>query len=163
MTHITLSESLSPTQRAANRANKQGGKSLSWGRILRIRELRYVLSLTFLLEFVFGMCQATFALWAAAVLFNNYAPSTVDLGIGLIASLFAITLIVTQTFFLRRLLERMGEINLLILSLITYAVGTLLLAIFSTLWFTSCGPDYVLNESYTIAKEGWTYEDTLNF
>ena len=135
MTHITLDESLSATQRVANRANKQGGGSLSWGRILRIRELRYVLSLTFLLQFVFSMCQATFALWAAAVLFHHYAPSTVDLGIGLLASLFAITLIVTQTVFLRRLLERMGEINLLILSLITHVLGLLLLAIFSTLWF----------------------------
>ncbi len=38
MTHITLDESLSRTQRTANRANQQRGGSLSWGRILRIRE-----------------------------------------------------------------------------------------------------------------------------
>ena len=134
ITHITLDESLSATQRAANRANKLSDDNLSWGRILRIRELRYVLSLTFIFEFVSGMFQAALALWAAAVLFNHYTPSTVDLGIGLLASLSAITLIVTQTFFLRGLLERMGEINLLILSLITHAVGMLLLAIFATLW-----------------------------
>lgn len=132
ITYSTLSESLSATQRTANRANKQ--HLLSWRHILRLRDFRYVLSLTFLLQLVFGVFQATFALWGAAVLFNHYAPSTVDLGIGLLASLFGITLIVTQTVFLRRLLERMEEINLLIFSLTAYVLSMLLLSIFSSLW-----------------------------
>ena len=90
--------------------------------------------MSFLLEFVFGLFNGTLALWVAGVLFNNYAPSTVDLGLGLLNSLSGITGIVTQTVFLRRFLKRMGEINLLILGLTTYLLSILFFAIFSTLW-----------------------------
>ena len=64
MTHTTLDESLSATQRAANRANKLGGDSLSWGRILRIRD-KDSLERDLPVTIVFVMCQIRFALWAA--------------------------------------------------------------------------------------------------
>jgi gliding motility-associated lipoprotein GldH len=32
-----------------------------------------------------------------------------------------------------------------------------------TLALTSCGPDYIVNQSYEISNSTWTYGDTLNF
>ena len=30
-------------------------------------------------------------------------------------------------------------------------------------FFSSCGPDYILDQTYEIENQAWTYSDTLNF
>ncbi len=35
--------------------------------------------------------------------------------------------------------------------------------LFSLLFLLSCGPDYILDKTYEIEQQQWTYADTLNF
>ncbi len=36
-------------------------------------------------------------------------------------------------------------------------------SIMGILVLSSCGPDYIFNETYTIRDQSWTYDDTVNF
>lgn len=38
-----------------------------------------------------------------------------------------------------------------------------ILCLFFSLIFTSCGPNYIVDQSYDISNQTWTYADTLDF
>jgi DHA1 family tetracycline resistance protein-like MFS transporter len=120
LTWRTLDETLSPEQREANRTFRKA--SLRPGEVVRNTPLLLILSISFGGTFGLSILQATFALFGENVLFADYDPNTVVLGIGLLLSIIGITQFLTQTFLLQRMVKRYGEAMLVL-------IGTLLRAL----------------------------------
>ena len=77
------------------------------------------------------MVQATFALYAAALLFPQASANTTNLGVGLLLAVVGMGQFVTQTWLIHPLKARLGDARLVILgnllrggALIIYALVT---------------------------------------
>ncbi|MFN2114234.1 MAG: MFS transporter [Anaerolineae bacterium] len=103
LTWATLDETLSPEQRAANRA--YGRDEVDRLTLLRDRRLLLILVVAFTGQFGLGQMQATFALYGEAVLFAGEPASTVSLGIGLLLATVGFGQFLTQAVLLRRALR----------------------------------------------------------
>jgi MFS transporter, DHA1 family, tetracycline resistance protein len=127
LTWFTLDESLTQEQRLANRAFKR--RSIGLSAILGNRVLFLILIIAFIGQFGFGMLQATFALFGAAVLFADFSESMVNLGIGVLLTLVGVGQVTTQVWLLPQALKRFDETRLVIFGLLSRATGLLIFAV----------------------------------
>lgn len=137
LTWFTLNETLSPEQRAANRANRRGG--LGFSDILSNTTLLVVLAIVFVAQFGLGMLQATFALYGEAVIFADYSEEAVTLGVGLLLSVVGLTQLITQSLVLPRLTKKYRDTTLIMAGLISRSFALFLYAFFATPVFGALG------------------------
>jgi DHA1 family tetracycline resistance protein-like MFS transporter len=137
LTRVTLDETLSAEQRAANRARRAG--SLAPAQIVRNRLLLYVIIVAFVGQFGFGMLQATFALYGEAVLFQGYSRQATDIGIGLLLAVVGVGQLFTQVWLLRKLLKKYSEPWLVVGGAVLRASGMMVLAAITTPWLGILG------------------------
>ena len=132
LTVFTLDETLTPAQRAANRAFKKA--SLRVNQIARNTPLVLILVVAFVGQFGMGLLQSTFALYGDAVLFAGYSPNAVNLGIGLLLAVVGLVQFVTQAFLLGRLLRRHGEPWLVVVGNGLRTLALVLFAVIASPW-----------------------------
>lgn len=136
LTWFTLNETLTPEQRAHNRASRQ---KLGWAAVMGNSYLVTALLIVFVGQFGLGLLQATFALYGQAVLFQGFTNQATDLGIGLLLSVVGITQVVTQSFVLPRLVKRYSETTLTAIGATIRTIGLLIFAIITTPWLGPFG------------------------
>lgn len=127
LTWRTLDESLTPEQREQNR--QKGSGSLSPGQIISNHALLMIMILAFVGQFVLGLLQSTFALYGAAVLFEDYTAQQTDLGIGVLLAFIGISQFITQVFILPRAVKRFDDVYIVMIGLIIRGIGTLIFAV----------------------------------
>lgn len=132
LTWYTLTETVTPEWRAAQDPNER--TILSPREVLTNYPLMLILTIAFVGQASLGLLQVTFALYGDAVLFSNYSPQVTDLGIGLLLAGFGVTQFIVQLFLLQRLLERWGEVNLIIMGNILRGLGMFVFAWLTSLW-----------------------------
>ena len=126
LTWLTLDETLTPEQRAANRSFRRD--SISPKEIVRNLPLMLILIIVFVGQFGLGLLQGTFALYGEAVLFAGYSERMVTLGIGLLLSVVGLGQVFTQTVLLRRALKRFDEAWLVVIGVSIRALALFVLA-----------------------------------
>ena len=126
LTWITLDETLSPEQRAANRV--KGKASLGPRHVLGNFPLLLILGIAFFGQFALGILQSTFALFGEAVIFQGYSEGATTLGIGLLISAIGVSQLITQTALLPRLVGRYNDALLVIIGGILRTIGMLVFA-----------------------------------
>ena len=126
LTWFTLEESHDAETRADKAAE---GHKLTAGLVLRSAPAMLSLSLGFLTMFVLGLVIATFALFGEAVLFDDWDPESVGIGVGLILTGVGLSQFLTQTALIRPALQRFGELRLIQVGIVVRAVGLLTIAI----------------------------------
>jgi len=126
LTWLTLDETLTPEQRAANRSFNRG--SINPGEVARNVPLVLILIIVFVGQFGLGLLQGTFALYGEAVLFKGYSEQMVTLGIGLLMSVVGFGQVFTQTVLLRRALQRFDEAWLVVIGVSIRAMALFVLA-----------------------------------
>jgi DHA1 family tetracycline resistance protein-like MFS transporter len=113
LTFFTLEESLSTAERATAAERQINGRSLSG--LFRKPKLILVLLVTFFATLAFSALPATFALYAERVLFaGDFPQNRVQLAIGLMLTLHGLLIVITQVGILRPLIDRLGELRLLV-------------------------------------------------
>jgi DHA1 family tetracycline resistance protein-like MFS transporter len=113
LTLFTLRESLSPEEPAD--AKERERVKLRLGPLLRQPNLLFILGITFFATLAFSALPATFALYAERVLFiDNIQPERVQLAIGLMLTLHGSLIVITQVLILQPLIQRLGEVRLLV-------------------------------------------------
>ena len=127
LTWLLLDESLSPEQQAANRAFRRDG--LKPAEVLRNTSLLMILIVVFISQFALGLLQSTFALFGDAVLFAGQDEGAILQGIGILLAVVGVTQFLTQSFLLRPLLRRLGEVNLIVFGNVLRVAGTFVYAI----------------------------------
>jgi MFS transporter, DHA1 family, tetracycline resistance protein len=127
MTWFTLDETLTPEQRAANRA--KGNQNFRASQLIRNKVLVTILLTVFVTQFGLGMLQATFALYGEDVIFAGYSQQAIAIGIGFLLSVVGISQVMTQTVVLPRLLKRMADPLVVLLGSISRALGGGLFAV----------------------------------
>jgi len=127
LTYFTLEETLTPEQRLANREAR--GTGIAPRQVIRNKPLVLILLIAFFGQAGLGLLQSTFALYAEAILFNDYSQEMVTLGVGLLLASVGLSQFVTQAFLLRPLLTRFGEYRLIIIGNFSRMVSTFLYAI----------------------------------
>lgn len=137
LTWFMLTESLSPQERMQNRGDKR--LNFNFSPILQNRTLLLVLAIAFVGQFVFGLVQATFALYGAEVLFRGYSQQAANVGIGLLITLGGIGQVLSQTVFLRLALKRFGETQLVIAGLMARGLGLFLYALITAILPSAIG------------------------
>jgi DHA1 family tetracycline resistance protein-like MFS transporter len=137
LTWITLDETVSPEQRAANRATKRGDLEPSY--ILQNTPLMLIFIAAFIGQFALGLLQSTFSLFAEAILFPDVSEETAQIGIGLLLSVVGVSQFVTQTFLLSKLLDRFGEAMLVIIGTLVRSLGLVIFAVISSPWLGALG------------------------
>lgn len=128
LTWFTLDETHDEAERAARAA---AGHKLTPRLVLSNVSTMLSLSLGFLSMFVLGLVIAVFALFGEAVLFSDWDPETVGLGVGLILTGVGLSQFLTQTLLIRPALMRFGELRLIQIGILVRAVGL------STIAFTT--------------------------
>jgi DHA1 family tetracycline resistance protein-like MFS transporter len=137
LTWFTLEETITPEKEQENTTVERGG--ISPGEIIKNTPLLLILLVAFVGQSALGLLQATFALYADAVLFEGYSPKVATLGVGLLLAIFGLTQFGTQTFLLRRLLGRLGEYRLVILGNVSRMFGSFIYAMVATPFFGAMG------------------------
>jgi len=107
--------------------------------VLSNRSILLVLLLGFLGRSVLGLLIGTFALFGEAVLFVDWDPESVGLGVGLILTTVGLSQFFTQTTLLRPALKRFGELRLIEVGVILRAAGMGLVALTSSPWLAAAG------------------------
>ena len=107
LTYYTLEETLTPDDRAHNRANKRAG--MRPAELIQNVPLMAVMLVSFLSRFGFGLLIGTFALFAEAVIFAGEDFAAVSLGVGLLLMVVGIGQFVTQIAILPAALRRFGD------------------------------------------------------
>lgn len=104
---------------------------LSPAQVLQNNPLLLIMAVGFIGQFGLGMLQATFALYAAALLFPGAGVDATNLGVGLLLAMVGLGQFVTQTWLLRPMKKRFGDARLVILgnflratALVIYALVT---------------------------------------
>jgi DHA1 family tetracycline resistance protein-like MFS transporter len=130
LTWFTLEETITPERQQNNRDGRQSG--ISPGEVIRNTPLLLILLVAFVGQSALGLLQATFALYTDAILFEGYSPRAATLGVGLLLGVFGLTQFSTQTFLLRRFLQRFGEYRLVILGNVLRMTGSFIFAMAAT-------------------------------
>lgn len=113
LTLFTLQESLSPDERTQDDHHEL--EALPLKSLLGKPNLFLILGITFFSTLAFSALPATFALFAERVLFvDNIPENRVQLAIGLMLTLHGFLTVITQVAVLRPLIERLGELRLLV-------------------------------------------------
>jgi DHA1 family tetracycline resistance protein-like MFS transporter len=107
--------------------------------VLHNPPLLMIMAVGFIGQFGLGMVQATFALYAAAVLFPQAGIDATNLGVGLLLAVVGLGQFVTQTWLIRPLKKRFGDARLVILGTSLRAVALVLYATATTPWLAAPG------------------------
>lgn len=119
LTTFTLRESLAPEDRGESERRGRVFPSLD---ILRSqRTLALIMAITFLISLAFAALPATFALFAARVLYRG--RSNASLLIALMLTFVGATQVLTQLALLRPLVDRLGERRLLVVGQVALGVA----------------------------------------
>jgi DHA1 family tetracycline resistance protein-like MFS transporter len=137
LTWLTLDETLTAEQRAANRRFNRSG--IGPTEIARNTPLILILVVAFIGQFGLGLLQATFALYGDAVLFAGQSQRMVTLGIGILLAIVGLGQFLTQAFLLRRALRRFDEARLVIVGLVIRTAGLFVFAALTTAFFGAIG------------------------
>lgn len=137
LTWLTLDETLTPEQRLANRSAQQ--TNLNPGQLVQNVPLMAVLGVAFMGQFAFGLLQSTFSLYAEARLFAGVEERMIDLGVGLLLTAVGVGQLLTQTFLLRPLLRRYGDIGLVVLGTLARGCALVLYAVVTSPWLGAVG------------------------
>ncbi|MDA1330330.1 MAG: MFS transporter [Chloroflexi bacterium] len=130
LTIFTLKESLPPEERSSGNREERARVKLPMRLIFSDKALVLILAVGFVSSLAFAALPATFALYANHVIFAEAAnPGRIQLYIGLMLAFNGATQVLTQIVFLRPLVARFGERNLLILGQASIAVSLFGLAI----------------------------------
>jgi DHA1 family tetracycline resistance protein-like MFS transporter len=129
-----LDETLSESQRTANRARRQ---LLAPAQLARNTGLLIALLVAFVGQFSLGLLQSTFALYGEAVLFAGQSERSVNVGVGLLLAVIGLSQFLTQTLVLPRLLRRFGDIRLVIAGSALRAASLLAYALASSPWMAA--------------------------
>ncbi|MDM8527636.1 MFS transporter [Anaerolineales bacterium HSG24] len=132
LTWFTLDETLSPEQREINRTFKKAG--LTPSQVMKNSMLVLVLLIAFSGQLLMGMIQSTFALYGEAVLFVEYSPEMVNLGVGLLLAVLGLSQLFVQMLLLQPMLDRFGEAKLVIIGILIRSVGLFIFAIATMIW-----------------------------
>jgi DHA1 family tetracycline resistance protein-like MFS transporter len=147
LTRLTLTETVSPEQRTANRSKTR--MTLNMRDVVTNLPLVYVLMVGFAAQFGFGLLQATFSLYGDAVLFNAYtntstgiadftlinrvySPAQVNLGIGLLLATIGLGQFFTQILLLPRLLKVANDSMIVIIGAVVRAASMYIYAIITS-------------------------------
>lgn len=137
LTWYALDETLSPEERMAARERRAG--RLSLGSALGNLPLLTILMIAFVGQFALGLLQSTFALYGEAVLFRGYSEEATNIGIGLLLTAVGASQLFTQTYLLRRLVDRFSEGQLVVMGSISRAVGMAVYALITSPWLGPIG------------------------
>lgn len=137
LTWFVLEESLTPEQRQANREAK--GNSTNPRDIIRNKPLVLILLVAFLGQSGMGLLQSTFALYADAILLDDFSEDMATLGVGLLLAVVGLSQFVTQAFLLRKLLNRFREYYLILIGNMARLISFLFFAVATTPLFGGIG------------------------
>lgn len=112
---------------------------LSPAEVLRNAPLMMIMAVGFIAQFGLGMVQATFALYAAAVVFPRSSVDATNLGVGLLLAVVGLGQFVTQTWFIRPLKKRFGDARLVIVGNVLRAGALATYALVSSPWLVAIG------------------------
>ena len=107
--------------------------------VLRNYPLLLIMGIAFICQFGLGMMQATFPLFAAAVLFPKASVNTTNLGIGLILACVGVGQLGTQTWLIRPLNKRFGDAPLVILGSLLRVAAMTIIAMVTSPWLAGFG------------------------
>jgi DHA1 family tetracycline resistance protein-like MFS transporter len=114
-TYFILPESLDPEARQplGGRSKDRDG-DLSLMDILKLENMRTILSFTFVTFLAFSLFQASFPIFARRRLFGDISLEMAQRNIGLVLTLFGLTNVLMQSFFVGPLVRRFGEQRLIV-------------------------------------------------
>jgi DHA1 family tetracycline resistance protein-like MFS transporter len=128
LTWRVLDETVTDEHRSALREQK---RSLALSTIMQNSTLLIVLLIAFIGQFGLGLLQGTFALYSEAVLFAGQSEDAVNIGVGILYTVIGASQLFTQTFLLKRLLTRFGDLWLVFAGTIIRSLGLFILALFA--------------------------------
>jgi len=112
---------------------------LSPAQVMSNTPLLMIMAVGFIGQFGLGIMQATFALYAAAVLFRGASVDATNLGVGLLLAMVGLGQFVTQTWLIRPLKARFGDARLVILGNLLRAAALMIFAVVSSPWLAASG------------------------
>ena len=112
---------------------------LSPAQVAHNTPLVLIMLVGFISQFGLGMLQATFALYAAALLFPKASLNATNLGIGLLLAVVGLGQFITQTWLIRPLKERFGDARLVILGTLLRAAALAIYAMVTSPWLAAIG------------------------
>ncbi len=121
------------------RSTPQPTIRLSPAQVMRNTPLLMIMAVGFIGQFGLGIMQATFALYAAVVLFRGAGIDATNLGVGLLLAVVGLGQFVTQTWLIRPLKRRFGDARLVILGNLLRAAALMIFAVVSLPWLAAFG------------------------
>jgi len=112
---------------------------LSPTQVLHNTPLLLIMAVGFIGQFGLGMMQATFALYAAVLLFPGASNNATNLGVGLLLAVVGLGQFVTQTWLIHPLKQRLGDARLVILGNLVRAAALLIFALVTSPWLAAAG------------------------
>ena len=114
-TYFILPESLDlEVRQPLGERSKESDGDLGLMDILRMEKMRTILSFTFVTFLAFSLFQASFPLFARRRLFSDVSLEVAQRNIGLVLTLFGLTNVLMQSFFVGPLVRRFGEQRLIV-------------------------------------------------
>jgi MFS family permease len=107
--------------------------------VARNTPLLLIMAVGFTGQFGLGMVQATFALYAAAILFRGTSADATNLGVGLLLAAVGLSQFVTQTWLIHPLKRRFGDARLVILGTLLRATALVVWAVVASPWLAAVG------------------------
>jgi DHA1 family tetracycline resistance protein-like MFS transporter len=115
LTTLILPESLDPAERQPLGQRTRGADGdLSLLDILREDQMRIILSFTFVTFLAFSLFQSSFPIFARRRLFSGTSLEVAQRNIGFVLTLFGLTNVLMQAFFVGPLVRRFGEQRLIV-------------------------------------------------
>lgn len=155
LTIFTLKESLPAEDRVEKSAKGKSSPLLPWSAIFSEPALVLILLIGFTGSLAFSALPATFALYANhVILADAIHPERIQLYIGLMLTFNGLIQVLTQITLLRRLVERFGERNLLMLgqasiALALFGLAAATTALVATLFFAPFAFGFGVSEPST--------------
>ena len=114
-TYFFLPESLAKEDRNPLRGGRKvGKKSGGLFDVLKVRNVRIILTFTFITFLGFSLLQASFALFMSRNIFPDEPLEVVQRNIGFLLTWFGVNSVLMQAFFVGRLVKRFGEQRLVV-------------------------------------------------
>ncbi|MCB8965961.1 MAG: MFS transporter [Ardenticatenaceae bacterium] len=123
LTIFMLTESLPPEARAAESDAAPAQSKIPTSQFLRQPNVFRILVIAFVVTLAFAALQSTFALYAERVIFPELSHAQVARNTGLILAAVGVTSVITQLFFIKSLVQRLGEFKVAILGQISLSIA----------------------------------------
>lgn len=148
---LLLEETVQPAKAAASASggtdrpprpallSRPTGIRLTPAQVIRNRPLLLIMAVGFIGQFGLGMVQATFALYAAAVLFPGAGIDATNMGVGLLLTVVGLGQFVTQTWLIHPLKQRFGDARLVILGTLLRTGALVIYAVVASPYLAAAG------------------------